>query len=531
MEVTASHPDTEGNASTRGFGEGFVAGINSDVADLRAQVRLLQGSVADLQSALHMEQQAREVADSGLSERLSREIAAQVPPREALEKRQDEFESKTKQWIGSLGHECKSLKEQLSVQSSLLTALQEQQSASQAHIRELDAALQTKFAIAEGVVLEAKLSALKEEINRDRETAAGAVEKCRLDLEQNIASESAAVRVEVERNHATAAAALEVCDAKIDREVGTLSAKIDAAVKQGIADKTELVTDIAARHERLEAQAKSFVKQCQLDLEAVDSRTAVVIQSVQQELQAKAAGITTTVNSISDRLTKLTMDVNTNLARAEAAEAKIAGDVELVNRGVAKSVRQLETEREHWNSCFVAIEKAVAERKVEAEGLGTRLTSLEAAVSPLPTLIATKAHMDEVAKQAAATHALQQAVAKAANLDDTAKIELSVLEQRQRIDNMQTQASEREVAATEKAQKELQKTEERFATVDGRISEVKEEIKGKPDMSQTDRMVKEVTERMLKEFYCKQEIDAQISRVWWRIGDGKPWMGTPTGGK
>jgi len=323
------------------------------------------------------------------------------------------------------------------------------------------------------------------------------------------------LRAEACCDRAAAAAITEAFGARLDQELGGLAERVGALAQQQAADKSTLDTGIIVQSGRIDALAKTSAKE--LDLEALDGRVASELQRLQEELREKAAAAT--LNSVSDRLTMLTMDVRSNSERAEAGDAKVAGEVELVSRGLAKTARQLDTEREHWNASALALERGLAEHRVAMESLGAQVAAVEATNSALQGLVGTKAGAEEVASQRAAIAAFQQDIVKKADLTVTAALELSVLGQQSSIERMQEQAAEKEAARDERALAEQRSSEERLAAMEQSISGLQEGLRPKLEAAQV--YSRDDTDRMLKDFYCKGEMDAQISRIWWRLGEGK----------
>ncbi|CAK0858793.1 unnamed protein product, partial [Prorocentrum cordatum] len=62
-------------------------------------------------------------------------------------------------------------------------------------------------------------------------------------------------------------------------------------------------------------------------------------------------------------------------------------------------------------------------------------------------------------------------------------------------------------------------SQERLAAMEQSISGLQEGLRPKLEAAQV--YSRDDTDRMLKDFYCKGEMDAQISRIWWRLGEGK----------
>merc|ERR1719414_2468401 len=123
------------------------------------------------------------------------------------------------------------------------------------------------------------------------------------------------------------------------------------------------------------------------------------------------------VNSVSDRLSTLQMDVQANAAKSEAGDEKLSAELDMVTRNLAKATRQIDSDREGWSSCAVALEKRLAEKaaKVDTEVIGSRVAATEALVSPLPQAIATKATNEELSRVKARTDALEASFPKKAD--------------------------------------------------------------------------------------------------------------------
>jgi len=488
--------------STKDSGVDFIHRIMAEVKVLREDFARLSRTTAQIQSEAKTEQANREGDVSAIHARISQERAAETLMRTTLEKKQDDFENKTRTWVGALGKDCMGTKEALAeLEKSTSERFMKQASESDLRFLPLEAAMPKKSEKVELDKLSEELIALEGVVQRDRATAAAATRSAVAGAAADfkVAQESLDQLRQVTEAGRRALAA----------DIGTLSSKLDSV--DAFAQTRAKASDLQALEPRVSETEKS-------------------IEKVAYEVKTKAQ--TAVVNAISDRLTHVSMDVQANQARAQADKENLAASIEKVEKAIAKTDRQVDSDRERTSNCMVALEKELATKafKVDTDQIGPKTLStatdrLEARAQELEKTIAL--NKQEVPPIRARVEALETAFPTRADAAEIPKLYLGIAEQAAKHDSLHTRANEHNVRL-ERISGDVSRHLGKLEAIESRSVLLERTLSSKAEV--TDHYTKDHTSDMLRDFYRREEIDAMLSRVWWRVGDmtkGRTVTGIP----
>jgi len=161
-------------AGTQETGLDFVDRITAEIRALQNEVAGLHKKDAELRVAINSEAAGRETDIAKLSDRISRERDAETHLRTVLEKRLEDFETKSKSWIGALGKDCLATKEQLAalegtVKANAATAAA-QVMQDDKRFKDIEKELPDKSTWTGLHKLEADVATLKTDVERNRST-------------------------------------------------------------------------------------------------------------------------------------------------------------------------------------------------------------------------------------------------------------------------------------------------------------------------------------------------------------------------
>jgi len=489
-------------SSTQDTGVDFVHRIMAEVKVLQEDLNRLHRNQADMQSSLKLEQSNRESDVSALHARISQERAAEALVRGGLEKRLDEFEEKTRNWMGALGKDSVATKEQVTaLELSISDRAARQVATDDRRFMALEATLPKKGELADLQKLAAEVDALRSDAERDRNTAAAAVRGAQ----------------------AAAAADFKLAEERL--------VKLQDHTETG---RRALVADLGALSSKLsnvDAFAQTRAKAA--DLQALEPRVADTEKSIEQvtvEVKSKAA--TSTVNSISDRLTSVGMDVQAHGARAQADKETLQASLGKLEKSFLKMDRQADADRERTSACVVALEKELGTKAAKAEtdqiGPKTLSTAMDRIESRALELEKTMhQHKQEVPPLRSRVEALEAAFPSRADAAEIPKLHLAIAEHAAKHDALHSRALEHGVLL-ERVNTDLTRHLGKLEVVENRSSMLERQLATKAEA--TDHFTKDHTADLLRDFYRREEIDAMLSRVWWRVGDmtkGRTVSGVP----
>lgn len=469
----------------------FVHRITAEIKTMQAELASLHRAMADLQSGIRLEQNTRESDVARVHDRISQERAAETQMRGALERRQEEFESKAKTWVGALGKDCVATKEQLmSLDSVVAERATRQAAADNRRFMDLEAAMPTKSTVVQMQRVEEDVALLKTQLEHDHAAANEAVKS------------------------AMAAAAYDFTVAQ--DSISGLQTYTEAAKKALAAE----VSSLTSKLETLEAFAQTRANAA--DLQALEPHVYEAERALERlghEVTTKAS--VTTVNSISERLSHVTMDIQANEAQHQVDHEATSSKLSTIEKGVEKNARQLDSDRERTSNCVVALEKELNLKASRAETDLIGPTTLQAAVDHMESRSLDLEKHIAVTRQELVpfrnrVEALETAFPTKADAAEIPKLSLAIADQNGKHEALYRRTHEHEMRL-EKLDSHVNRHTTKLEAVESRSIVLDQKISTKAES--TEHFTKDHTTDLLRDFYRREEIDAMMSRVWWRVGD------------
>jgi len=475
-------------------GVDFVSRLIGEVKVIQDDIASLQRITADIHANIQSESLTRENLITKVNDRISLERAAETRLRTSLEVKLEDFEAKTKSWLETVAKDGVATKDQLTVlEGTVKDHAQKaaaQVDADNTRMKELEQNMPAKAPLQQLLKLEADVSMLKSEVQRDFAST-----------DQNIRSTAA-----------TAAHDFRTCQDGIER-----AQAYSEAAKKSLA--SELAT-VAKKVETVDAFAQTRAKTT--DLQALEPRVYEAERSLErtnQELNTKACNAT--VNNISGRLSGLTMDLKAHQARTLGDKESIITHIGTMEQVIDKHSRQQDADRDRASSAIAAVERSLSTKALKAETDLIGPSTLRAAHDAIEGR-ALRIEQNVVAVRQEQVpyrnrlEALEMAFPTKADATEIPRLSMSISDSNARHDASFKRAQEHGMKldkvdnfVNHHAVK-LEGLESRGNVLDGKIN-TKAEL--------TDHFTKDNVVEILKEFYRKEEVDSMMSRVWWRVGD------------
>lgn len=463
-------------SGTKEMGHDFVDRITAEIRGLQDEVANLHKIDAGLRLAIDDEAAKREADVTKLHDRISQESAAQTHLRENLEAKLEDFETKTKSWIGALGKDCLATKENLA-------ALEE------------TVKLNAASAAAQVAQDDKRFKDIEEELPK----------KCTWTSLHKLEGDIATFRTDIEHNQAALQAELKSVANASARDFKTAQDSIERVSVQAEGMKKQLVADLAALDTKVDGlQAFAQTRAKASDLEALVPRvesSEKKLETACKELSLKANA--EEVHALLGRLTSLSVDVHTLASRNQQDKEKIVSQLSAVEKETDKNARQIDSDRERTSNCIVALEQ-----KVVTSGREVELTRQE--VRPFKNRL----------------EALEVAFPMKAEAGEIPRIRLAISDSDARHEAMYRRAQEQGMridridGAIHHYSKKLEGLENQNLALDMKVT-------ARGALPPLDQTTKDKTYDLDKDFYRRDEIDAMLSRVWWRVGDVSKGMPMP----
>jgi len=360
-------------------------------------------------------------------------------------------------------------------------------------------------------------------------------------------------RQDIARDRATAANALEALAARSGRETVEIRARLDRMhldhlQLQTDVNKRALASDVLA----LATKADGILSDVQTravatDVQALDFRLGGTERSLENlgeemgrralaaDLRAAADRVSTLQLQVAANRTQARTDVDAVWARVgelpptiEALEQRLGkeiatGHVQLTQGLEAHAVtmkgieRRFDIDREKSSACLVALEREVNTKAptIDVNALFVRLATAEQSLAPLAPAIATKAGVEDVHRLMARTEALESSFATKADAAIVERLRLAVSSHVARHEDLQTRTQDhnsRIEALGQRAQEHVARLDD----LDCQARDLKVQLPSKAVAG--DVYGKADVDKMLTEVYTKSEIDSQMCQVWWRFG-------------
>jgi hypothetical protein len=536
-------------SNTKDTGVNYVQKASSDINSLQDDVHSLYKSLGvlqeTLQKSIHQEQNDRLKDITRINDRLSREMAAETLLRKSLEEKVSELEGKTQNWVGSLGKELKMTQDAVAtLDSKVAERAAAHATAVDLRFAQIERLMPTKATVQNLEKLETDVALLKAEVDRDRQTAASAIRS---------ASAAATHDFRIAEDHIERLQRMLETEKKqlqnLLSDVGGLTSKLDSV--DAFARTRAQATDLQALEPRVYENERSLdrlsyelngkaatttvntlaerLTHLMMDVQGYGSRTQALeprmdkaeqsIGLAHEHLQTKGAAATLT--AVADRLHTLTLDVQAHAHKAQAEKESVAAKIDVLDKAQAKNERQLDADRERTSQCVVALEREIGTKasKVETDLMGPQILSTamqKVEARALVTEEKLEAHKQEVKPLWSRTQALEESFPTRAAASEIPKLELALAEQKAKHDALHNRTIEHSMMLDNQTN-DLKKHVEKTEGMDKRAELLERKLSTKAEAE--DYHTKTNTAQLLGDFYRRDEIDAMLSRVWWRVGD------------
>lgn len=553
--------------STTDTGMTFVGSVSGDITSLQTDVECLHNLLASLRADLGAEAHARGGELAALRQHTSTELADAIASlRQELGSRLDDSESQTTQWTHTLGQEVQALKPRLERVETSIPQHVTTQAVSEGRLTNLERALPAlhrglasmgETHTAKCAEMDVKLVSHREQHAAEATATAASNAKEIKRLEEHLESlrrQEAATKTAVSEN-------LSHLDALIEKMTGM---QVELQSKAKTADVQSLLESSEKRaQESLESTAKSLHAKLEDKVAAAELQALVealekkgheklerTARSIGEELAQKES--VTAVKALADRANYLAAEMQASAAKAKQDHGEVSRKVDEVSQGLKRAAQQAESERAQCSESLGVlagqlqskpgkdeVESLARATKADLETLRSKHASLESAVEA-PT-VAAKAAVEETKRLTTRTLALEGSVAAKANAADMQGVHAQLAEHAagfhalghehaSRLEHVQGQVAEHiaqharlhemgheHARRLEQSRSELAFHAARLDGMEHRERDVQAQLAHRPEQDMI--RVKEITASLIKEYYRREEIDAMMTRVWWRVGD------------
>jgi len=507
QEITRSAPSPKRHHAMHGTqetGVDFIHRVSSEIRLLQEEIKTIKSSIEDIHPVIKNETKLREIEIVKLNEKMTHERTLEAQMRAVQENRLQEFEGQTKNWVGTLQKDVATVKNQATGLETSVGERVAEHKAQVAHDEKrfwaLEQELPKKSTLAQLQALEAEVSHFRTSTHRE------------------IASVNTAIQT-------TAASATH--DFKTAQEhVGRLSTVVDDNKKALLAD----ISVLARKLDGVEAFTQTRAKAT--DLQALEPRVFDAEKSIDrmgQDLSTKACG--QEMQAISGRLSSLTMDIQANQARSQADKEVVLAQVASMESGLEKAHRQLDLDRDRFSHHVSGLERELSTKapRADLEILGpsilnTATDKIEKRAMHLEQQISASRHesTQELLPFKTRLEGLEAAFPSRADVADVQRLTLSISDSNARHEASWRRAQEHGLRI-DKMEGSINNHALKHEALESRSNSLHQAISKKADC--TEHFTKDNTNELLKDFYRKEEVDALLSRVWWRVGDmtkGRP---------
>lgn len=520
-------------AHTNESGLDFVRSLVNEIKALEERLGQSEDRVTGLAANIQAEKAGREDACLKLGERISREVAAETEQRSALSLKLEDFERQVKTWTGALGVESKAARERLQALETTQAEHANAQAASDQRITSVEGVVQLKCPIADLERLSTKVAGLAEEVVHDRASAETAVKAARQKATCDFAEARArldAIQIETMQLQA------EINKKAVASDLISLQAKTESI--QSDMQLRALITDMQGLDFRVGSNARALDtlseelnrKPSACEVKAVGDRCTALssqLEGFRTQARSDADAVQARINEVKHSLDlseqKLLREIE---PRAFANDlAPLNSSIETLNGSVTSIERRMESDRDRSQACWVALEKEVSLKamKTDVTQLGFRLSSLEQSVAPLAPALSTKASVDDVHRVNTRCEALESGFATKADAGAFDKTRLALSNTQARHEELHGRSIEHN-SMLQEVHGKTKEMSNVIEILEKRTADIRDQLPQKAHQGEV--YAKAEVDKLLTEFYPKTEVDAMMSRVWWRVGQGKvgvPW--------
>lgn len=468
LATTAGSPTQDSSA-----GFAFVREVMRDLQSLATGLDNLKGAVAHLRADLEREQHSRKEEDSAVRRELANGLSEEGQLRADLDAKHEAFANLSKTWIGALGKDSLVTKERLGGLDAAMEQCVAQAALHEDRLREVDESLRNKCSAAEYKQLSGVVSGLQSDAVRDRAATADALDAAKRDLGHKLRATDA--------HFAAVNQALESKHSALHSDVVTLSDKV----------------------EKLDVYSQALARQSDLQmLEERMQKAEKTLTTATEDIRNKASA--EGLKSLSGRVTDLSMEAHSTQTRNQMMLDDHSAKIGDLLKETAKFDRQFDLERTWTRNGIVALEKELESKPSMADfdSLGARMTTATATVQRCEVLCNSRVSSETFGKCQARLDQMEVGLIKKADSESFGKTVQAVNEQA------------RQLEATSSLVREHTN---QIEVLEGRADTMKTQLEHKAESAavySSDGM-----DDILKGYYSREEMDAIMSRLWWRLGD------------
>jgi len=290
----------------------------------------------------------------------------------------------------------------------------------------------------------------------------------------------------------------------------------EAAKKMLASDLSTLTTKLDTVDAFAQTRAKAT------DLQALEPRVYEAERSLDrtnQDLNTKACAAT--VNNISGRVTGLTMDLQSHQARTLADKESLITHIGTVERAIDKHGRQQDADRDRASNAILVVERELSTKALKAETDLIGPTTLRAATDHVENRSVRLEHLIMAARQEQLPvrnrlEALEVAFPTKADAAEVPRLTLAISDSNARHEAAYRRAQEHGMRL-DKLDGHINHHVVKMEGLESRGNVLDAKITTKAEVNE--HFTKDNVVELLREFYRKEEVDAMMSRVWWRVGD------------
>jgi len=481
---------TAPSLATADVGLDFIHSVARDIKTLQQDLR---ESVTAVMGGLEREQDARKRCLASQNERLEElgeQVKAEAAEREAMALRVVEFEQKSRTWVCALGAGSKAAKERL-------TSLEASSEAS----------------TLEKVNLERRLAQV--------ETALPKISQEMMDkfLLKEVAERDRAVCLSLQRRVEEGANSAEAAHQSLNSALQSLTSDLQA--RAWASEVTNLDSKMSGVHAALKlVQDDVTRKALTSDFESVSERIAHLSQQVtlnRSHAQNRAGELEKMLNShetsTCTKLRDLSREVDLR-AHFVDVYSKFDEVKESQASALAKMEKRLDVEGSRVSKSVVALEKDLNTMRIEVSPLPQMVKVADESVTNL--LRTQQKHESETQRIKSRLDSLECGYSSKADVTVTAKQAVEISDQTAKCASVEHRTGEVE-QQLDALFKNAKEQGNRLVTVETRAADLRSQLSQKAEALEVHP--KDCVEKMLMQYYKRDEIDALLCRVWWRLGD------------
>lgn len=268
-----------------------------------------------------------------------------------------------------------------------------------------------------------------------------------------------------------------------------------------------------------------------MDVESLEARMSATLEKTAQNLGQELSGkeSISTVKSLTDRVTGIAGDVQVNATQAQSSFDNLSKKITGVDENLSKMGKEAVSERERCNAKFGSLETDVQTKAAkvdldtqikstrgDVDALSAKHTSLEATVE-VQTQNARVA-AEEAKKVQARTLVLEDSITTKANAAEIPKIQMQIAEHQAKHATHHAMGHE-QASRLEATRSITDEHRTRLEVMEHREREIQAQLSQKVDADSA--RLQEMLSLVHREYYRREEIDAMMTRVWWRVGETK----------